>query len=139
VIRKPVQHLFRSPVKRARLLAVLLLATLTWASTAEFSHHHGGRVRAGESLLSATESSGANQSTAGQIQADDENGPSSNSRKGAECLICQLHQNLSAPVIGHAPGVEPAETRGLNTPPTDVSELLAFTACGHGRAPPSIL
>jgi hypothetical protein len=111
----------------------MLLAALAWGSTAEFTHHHGNRPRAIDS------SPIADQAPAGQIESDDANGPSSNSKKGAECLICQLHQNLSTTEIGHTPGVTPSETRGPNTPTREVIELPAFTSCGHGRAPPPIV
>jgi hypothetical protein len=133
VIRKPASHLFSSPASRARLLAVVLLAALAWGSTAEFTHHHGARLRA------IACSPVADQPPAGQIESGDANGPSSNSKKGAECLICQLHQNLSTTEIGHTPGVTPSETRRPNTPTREVFELPAFTSRGHGRAPPSIV
>ena len=129
--------LFRSPVKRARMLAVLLLAALAWGSTVEFTHHHGPRAKPGESLSSSAQSPTADEAT--QISSSNTNGTSSNSKTGAECLICQLHQNLSATVIGHTPGVGPTETSGLNAPPSAVIQVSEFTSTGQGRAPPSIL
>jgi len=137
VIRTTAQVFFRSPVKRARLLAVLLLASLAWGSTVEFTHHHGASARFGASPPIAEQSTAANQAT--QISSSSTNGSSSNSNTGAECLICQLHQNLSASVIGHTPAIGPTETRGLNTPPTAVVQFSEFIATGHGRAPPSLL
>jgi hypothetical protein len=115
------------------MLAVLLLVALAWGSTAEFTHHHGSNVR--ESQF-AKQSSSVNQSTATQISSGNTNGTSSKSKADAECLICQLHQNLSATVMGHAPGVGPTEMRGLNAPTAVVFELSEFRACGQGRAPP---
>jgi len=120
------------------MLAVLLLAALAWGSTVELTHHHGAKGRLGESLFDTAQSPNA-EATSTQIQSSDANGTSSNSKTGAECLICQLHQNLSATVIGHAPGVGPTETRGLKAPTTVVCELSEFRACGQGRAPPSFL
>jgi hypothetical protein len=117
----------------------LLLAALTWGSTAEFTHHHGSGLRAGESQTSTRASADAEQSTATKIQSSDRNGSSSNTKKNAECLICQLHQNLSATAIGHTHGVGPTQTVGLNAPPNVAVELSEFTSTGNGRAPPSLL
>jgi hypothetical protein len=128
---------FSSPVKRARMLAMLLLAAIAWGSTVEFTHHHGAKAKSVESLSSTVPSAADNEAT--QISSNSTNGPTSKSRSDGECLICQLHQNLSATVIGHTPGVGPTETRGLNTLPTAVVQLSEFISTGHGRAPPSIL
>jgi hypothetical protein len=121
------------------VLAFLLLASLAWGSTVEFTHHHGARTRAVESTLGFTQSSDTDQATATRIQPSNPNGTSSNSQSGADCLLCQLHQNLSATVIDHAPGIEPTKVRGFNAPTSDVFELPAFMARSQGRAPPSIL
>src|SRR2546423_8299308 len=131
--------LFGSPVKRARILAVLLLAAIAWGSTVEFTHHHGSRARSVESLSSTTQSPIADEVLSTQISSSNTNGTSSKSKTGAECLICQLHQNLSASEISHTPGVGPTETRGLNSPPSAVVQLSEFRSTGHGRAPPSNL
>jgi len=139
VIRKPAQMLFSSPVKRARMLAVFLLAAIAWGSTVEFTHHHGARARSPESLSNAAQSPAADEATSKQISSSNTTGTSSKSKTGAECLICQLHQNLSATVIGHTPGAGPAEIRGLKMPPTVAVQLSEFTSTGHGRAPPANL
>jgi hypothetical protein len=131
--------LFRSPVRRARMLAVLLLASLAWGSTVEFAHHHDTKANSGESFYSAAQSLAAVAANSNEITPDNPNGTSSKSKTGAECLICQLHQNLSATVIGHPPGIGPTEARGLNTPPATVVQLSEFTSPGQGRAPPAIL
>src|SRR5258707_892344 len=122
--------LFGSPAKRARLLAMLLLASLAWGSTVEFTHHHGTNAKPGSSLAS-TQSATANEAT--QISSSKTNGTSSKSQTGAECLICQLHQNLSTTEISHAPGAGSRETRGLKTPADAVVQLSEFTSTGHGR------
>ncbi len=116
---------------------MLLLAALAWGSTVEFTHHHGANAKSEDSLSSLAQS--AADTEANQISSNNTSGTSSNSKSGGECLICQLHQNLSATVIGHAPGVGPTETRGPNTPPHAVVQLSEFIATGHGRAPPAIL
>ena len=138
-MRNSAQTLFGSPVKRTRMLALLLLAAIAWGSTVEFTHHHGAKTKADDSLSSTTQSTIADEALATQFSSSNTNGTSSKSNTGAECLICQLHQNLSATVIGHTPGVGPTEKLGLNTPPPAVVLLSEFIATGHGRAPPSIL
>jgi hypothetical protein len=129
--------LFSSPVKRARMLAMLLLAALAWGSTVELTHHHGPKVRPGDSPSNNVPSATDNEAT--QISSSSTNGPASKSRSDAECSICQLHQNLSATAIGLTPGVGPTETSGLNTLPRVVVHLSEFSSTGQGRAPPSIL
>jgi hypothetical protein len=119
------------------MLAVLLLASIAWGSTAEFTHHHSAGKQASGSISKAT--STVPEATSDQVTASKTNGTSSNTRGGAECLICQLHQNLSTADIGQTPGNGPTETRALNTPLSAVVQLSEFAATGHGRAPPVIL
>lgn len=130
--------LFGSPVKRARLLAVMLLAAIAWGSTAELTHHHDAKGKVGGSI-STNQFSIPDEATATQISSSETNGTSSKSKSGADCLICQLHQNLSATEISHNPGDGPAETRGLIAPSGAVVQLSEFTSTGHGRAPPANL
>ena len=122
------------------MLAVLLLASLAWGATAEFTHHHGLQSNAGftQSLLNS-EPNSLGETPAIKFQSSDPGGTKSNSKTGSECLICQLHQNLSATVLNHAPGVGPAETQVLNAPAVVVLQLSTFAANQHGRAPPSNL
>ncbi len=134
MFRKPAKAFFGSPVKRARGLAVLLLAALAWGSTVEFTHHHGAAAKSGESLYTTAQSTAPDVAT--QVSQGTTTGTSSKSTTGAECLICQLHQNLSAGEISHTPGVGPTETRGLKPPTSLVVQLSEFTATGQGRAPP---
>jgi hypothetical protein len=119
------------------MLAMLLLAALAWGSTVEFTHHHSAKANSDDSLSGLAQSAADTEAT--QISSENTSGTSSNSKSGGECLICQLHQNLSATVIGHTPGVGSTETLGPNTPPPAVVLLSEFIATGHGRAPPSIL
>jgi len=130
--------LFRNSVKRTRLLAILLLAAFAWGTTAELGHHHGTKAKLDETLSSTAQSPTADEATSTQISSSNTSG-TSKSKTGAECLICQLHQNLSATVIGHAPGVGSTEKHALKTTAPVVLQLSAFTFTGHGRAPPSIL
>jgi hypothetical protein len=142
VISNPAQKLFRSPVKRFRLLAVLLLASIAWGSTAELTHHHSAGTRVGGSISTAqstAQSTVPGEATSNQVSASKTNGSTSNTKGGAECLICQLHQNLSASAIGHTPGDGPTEALRQNTPLSEVVQLAEFASTGHGRAPPSLL
>lgn len=118
------------------MLAVLLLASIAWGSTAEFTHHHSAGKQSLASISKAT-STVQDQTTSDQVSASKTKGTSSNTKGGAECLICQLHQNLSTSVIGHAPGDGPTERRTLNTPLSAVVQLSEFAVIGHGRAPPA--
>jgi hypothetical protein len=131
--------IFRSPAKRARLLAALLLASLVWGTTAEFNHHHGDRARFDPSLLSTTQAQDADDTSSLKIESSKTNGSTSSSKTGAECLICQLHQNLSATALGHTPGVGTAETHALTAPLSVVVQLSEITANCRGRAPPAYL
>jgi hypothetical protein len=114
----------------------MLLAAIAWGSTAELTHHHGAKTQSGGSISSTNQSSIPDEVTPTHFSSSETNGPSSKSKSGADCLICQLHQNLSATEISHAPGQGPTETLGLNTRPGAVAKLSAFTSTGHGRAPP---
>jgi hypothetical protein len=116
---------------------MLLLGAIAWGSTVEFTHHHGAKAKPSESLSSSVPSAADNEAT--QISSNSTNGPTSRSRSNGECLICQLHQNLSVTIIGHTPSLGATETRGLNTPPRAIVQLSEFISTGHGRAPPSIL
>lgn len=139
MISRPAQTIFGSPAKRARLLALLLLASLAWGATAEFNHHHGGRARLAQSLLSTIQAQSLDDASSVKIESNETNGTSSTSKTGAECLICQLHQNLSTTLLGQTPGVGAAEAHRLNAPATAVFQLSEFTSTGQGRAPPSNL
>jgi hypothetical protein len=138
VISNPAQKLFRSPVKRFRLLAVLLLASIAWGSTAELTHHHSAGARL-DASRSTAQSPVPDEASVIQISSSKTNGSTSNTKGGAECLICQLHQNLSASAIGHTPGDGPTETLRQNTPLNEVVQLAEFASTGHGRAPPANL
>jgi len=116
----------------------MLLAAIAWGSTAELTHHHLAKGKVGGSI-STNQFSIPDEATATQISSSETNGTSSKSKSGADCLICQLHQNLSATEISHSPGDGPTEIRGLNTLPDAVVKLSEFTSTGHGRAPPANL
>lgn len=128
--------IFRNPLKRARLLAILLLATFAWGTIAEFNHHHGSKARLDQSTLSSAQDSIAAESSSTQIESADTNGTSSTSKTGAACLICQLHQNLSATLFSEPPGVGPTEALKIKATAPVVFQHSEFAANQHGRAPP---
>jgi len=128
-----------SPLKRTRLLAVLLLAAFAWGTTAELNHHHGLKVRSGQALLTTVPDSLASETASSQVGSEETSGTSSSSKANGDCLICQLHQNLSASLFSEPPGVGPTETRVRNATATVVVHLSEYTANRHGRAPPTNL
>ena len=125
-----------SPLKRTRLLAILLLATFAWGTTAELNHNHGLKVRSGQALLTAASDLLVSESSSPQAASEETSGTSTSSKTGAACLICQLHQNLSATLFSEPPGVGSTETHVLNATATLVVQLSEYTANRHGRAPP---
>jgi hypothetical protein len=131
--------IFRSPAKQARLLALMLLASIAWGTTAEFNHHHGSKARLGQPLLSTTQAQSTDDASSVRIESSETSGTSSPLKTGAACLICQLHQNLSATALSHTPGVGTTETHGLKAPSSVVFQLSEITANCQGRAPPSYL
>ena len=128
--------IFRNPLKQARLLAILLLATFAWGTIAEFNHHHGNMTRPGQSILSSAQESIAAEPSSTRVESDNTNGTSSTSKTGAACLICQLHQNLSATLFSEPPGVGPTAALKIKTPVPVVLQHSEFAANQHGRAPP---
>jgi len=122
------------------MLAVLLLASIAWGTAAEFTHHHGAQsdTRLSQSLATAAPETPDGAFTT-KVETSDAGGTRSSSRTRAECLICQLHQNLSATLFSETPGVGPTETQALKTTTPVVLQLSAFTANQHGRAPPANL
>lgn len=135
-MRKPTEMILRGPAGRARLLALLLLASICWGTTAELTHHHRSNSRSEQTLFSTTEAQDIGAASSVRVESSKTNDTSSSSKTGAECLICQLHQNLAATALGHVPGVGTAETYGLHAPLSTVLQPFEFTATRHGRAPP---
>jgi len=64
---------------------------------------------------------------------------SSTSRSKAECLICQLHQNLSTSEINHASVTGATESQLSFTLANVAVHLSEFADARRGRAPPTIL
>jgi hypothetical protein len=140
VIRKRTQLLPNS-ARRARVLAVVLLASIAWGATAEFTHHHGAQSTARVSALlsQAPAPNVADQSLAPWIESRETEASSSRSTNGADCLICQLHQNLSATLFNTPPRVAPVDIHVVSASATVIFPLSEVASNEHGRAPPSNL
>ncbi len=141
MIRKRAQLLLLKPVRRARVIAALLLACLAWGATAELNHHHGVRSnsRISQQLDRSETSAAADETTAAQFQSSEQQGPSSKSKTGTDCTICQLHQNLAATLFSHPPRLGTEEATALRAPATVIVEDNEFKPNQRGRAPPSLL
>jgi hypothetical protein len=120
---------------RFRILAALLLASIAWASTVEFTHHHG--LRNTESAGASEVANQANNQN-GEAQVQDSNSPLSSSRSnpGAECSICQLHHNLATTLLSEHAAAAANETRAAHLQSSARVHFLEFTATLRGRAPP---
>jgi len=125
------------PARRARALAVVLLASIAWGATAEFTHHHGSQSTARFSaLLSQTQTSNVGeQTTTPRVESGTE-ASSSRSTNGADCLICQLHQNLSTTLFNTPPRVTPVDIHVVSASATVIFPLSEIASNQRGRAPP---
>jgi hypothetical protein len=130
---KPLRGRLTVPAKRNRGLAFLLLACLAWGATAEFTHHHGVQIQ-----TAASRNANTDQTTA-RFQARNDNGRSSTSRSQTECLICQLHQDLSATELNQPAGIDAAETRISHSLANISVHPSEFPDAQRGRAPPENL
>jgi hypothetical protein len=124
-----------SSVRPARLIALILLAFVSWGTTAEVTHHH----QASRATLSANSSSAADLNGSDELKSTDQQTNSSTSKSRAECLICQLHQNLSTTLVTQAPALAAAETKSFRAPTALSLRLSEYRSDRSGRAPPSIL
>ncbi len=122
------------------MLAFVLLASIAWGATAEFTHHHGAQstVRV-STLLSQVSPNVADESSAPRIGRGETERSSSKSSNGAGCLICQLHQNLSTTLFNTPPRVAPVDVPVVSASATVILPLSEVASNQHGRAPPSNL
>jgi len=132
--------LLHKPAGRARVLAFVLLASIAWGATAEFTHHHGVQSTARIStLLSQSQASNAGKQTTPRVESGETEASSSRSTSGAGCLICQLHQNLSTTLFNTPPRVVPVDLPVVSASATVILPPSEVAANQHGRAPPSSL
>jgi hypothetical protein len=120
---------------RASTLALLLLTAIVWGTTAEVTHHHSAPGRSSARQLTTTEDQNPSQ----RVEAPDKGTSSNRTLTRDECLICQLHQNLFATLLSHAPQTAPAASQLPPAQSTQVSYFSRFHIQQQGRAPPSIL
>ena len=120
---------------RFRILAALLLASIAWASTVEFTHHHGLR---NTQAAGASEVANQTDNQNGDARVQDSNSPYSSSRAntGAECSICQLHHNLATTLLSENATAAANEAHAAHLQPSATVHFLEFTATLRGRAPP---
>ena len=138
MISRQRQFLFNRPVTVARILSLLLLASIGWCTTAEFTHHHGTQASTRFGTLSNAQGQAAssNQTIPARAEITEEQRSSSDGKSTADCLICQLHQNLASTLFNSPPKVIAAEVSVLNKPDRIVFQPSEFAANQHGRAPP---
>ncbi len=110
----------------ARLLAFVLLAFVTYTTTAESVHRHGGLAlkRADVSAASVSSSGDAN--------------PSANDSPAlGDCLICQLRQNLSFSLLSALPQLVAPQVSAELSQAVALLSASRFEAPKRGRAPPA--
>ena len=131
------QQSLRGPANRIRAIALVLLASLCWAATAELTHRH--RSQSFGSFAELQESSTSNDQATPRIESTRNSGPSGTLLSSSECSICQLHQNLFASLFSHTLYVAPATTQLLRGPSEIISYFSDFRSPQQGRAPPFLL
>jgi hypothetical protein len=131
-VSKSILHKFR-PLQQSgsSALAVLLLASLVWVTTAEFNHQHGLRPKPASAPAKLQQNDSAI-----SLETDNTNGGLSRARTSGDCAICQVHQNLSTTLFSSPLTVSPIQTEQR------ISAALVTAARGkcvanqQGRAPP---
>jgi len=125
------QTLFFDSLKRVRLLAAILLASIAWGATAEFTHSHGFQAqwRRAQTVANSLDAYEA-------VESSSNSRTSSRSSSAAECLICQLHQNLSQTLLSHEPTTASAEAHTFAFDPDLSLHRADFSRSQRGRAPP---
>lgn len=126
VTRKRTLQAYGKAASRTRFLALLLLACLSWGATADLTHRHSTRVNQA-SLQTQSEVAFVSDST---------RTPASKSKSAADCLICQLHQNLSNTLFTEAPVIGAVSQSSFNPIASLVLHHADFSSSQRGRAPP---
>jgi len=132
---KVLRSIFTQDV-RCRCLASFLLFALTCGTVAEFTHSH--RDRANQPVTNV-ESGAVDSGCIDVLQSDDPTTSSSRSKTAAECLICQLHQNLSNTTVTHSLATGPTEAHSFAPSAKLNFHRGDFSASQRGRAPPTNL
>jgi hypothetical protein len=119
---------------RQRVVGLLLLLALCWATVTEFNHHHGlptnlnfgAKAASQDQDIAAAEPSRDGSASRTPLTAND-------------CAICQLHQNLFATLFVHATHTAPAVTRAPGERNSAIAYTSQYRTSNPGRAPPIIL
>ncbi|MBA2734354.1 MAG: hypothetical protein H0U54_15940 [Acidobacteria bacterium] len=109
----------------ARLLAFVLLAFVTYSSTAEAVHKHGN--------LSLAPS---NSSAQAAYSPSDASSTINNSRATGECVICQLRQQLSVSLLNALPQIVAPQNQATRALAAALPCSTRYTTPRRGRAPP---
>jgi hypothetical protein len=120
-----------------QLLTLLLLGSLAWGATAEVIHSHGTQPskRSVQILRTiASDSSAAHPNQANTPLPRGTRSPSSD-----QCLICQLHQNLSAALFGPTLHFAAADASRATAAIQCTTTLSSSALMHQGRAPPFYL
>lgn len=123
---KTVSAARRRHAPLARLLALVLLAFVTYTTTAESVHRHGGLAL-----------EGAAGSAAAVTSHGDADSTASDSPALGDCLICQLRQNLSFSLLSALPQLAAPQVKAELSPAVALLAASRFEAPRRGRAPPS--
>jgi hypothetical protein len=122
---------------RVRLLTAVVLASVAWGAIAGFMHNHG---RASiQSPRAANQQASSTTGATGVAQSDNTNGASSKYRSAADCLICQLHQNLSTITFSHVSVIAAAEKQSYGSDAAKLFHHGDHSTNRRGRAPPTLL
>ena len=132
MISRTLHRWLTVPAKRTRGLAFLLLACFSWGATAEVAHHHGNQTPSAQRQLSTS----IDQSQVSRIESNRSNGSSRTSKSQNDCLICQLHQNLSATDISYSHCVAPVIAQVHISRTSASPNQFGFPLNTQGRAPP---
>ncbi len=126
-----LRKLFSENAQRG--LALILLASLSWAATVEVNHRHQiqGAAR------SATETPKTpNGSDSSIVDADSQTTSSRVPLTRGECSICQLHQNLFTSLFSHTLIAAPVLSQVLSRPAGEILYFSPSKSARYGRAPP---
>ena len=109
----------------SRWLGLLLIAFILYGTTLEAAHRHGRMLSDKSDVTSFTHSEKSGNLTGTQTGCSD-------------CLICQLHQNLSTSLIALRQNDPPTRVLRPTTAVVDPHLLSRISSPAAGRAPPFI-
>ena len=114
-----------------RVIGALLLTAIVWASTFEFTHHHG----LGSATL-AQRVARDRQTNSNREVASRQSPPLSSRARTSECSICQLQRNLATTLISQRVDITADAAPSTTLSAFTQIELADFSESLHGRAPP---